>query len=76
MNTDAIKGQAISAISAFNARQTHSSDEIAYVSPSNMTVIDDNTVVFETTRERVLVSRQLRSDFKMVGRQMKHSATS
>ena len=68
---DAIKGQAVAAISAFNTRQTHSTDEIAYVSPTNMTVIDENTVVFETVRERALISRRLGSEFEMVGRQMK-----
>lgn len=71
MNTDAIKGQAIAAISAFNARQAHSTDEIAYLSPINMTVVDANTVVFETARERALISRRLGAAFEMVGRQMK-----
>lgn len=71
MSIDAIKGQAIAAISAFNARQTHSTEEIAYVSPINMTVLDENTVVFETVRERALISRRWGGEFQMVGRQMK-----
>jgi hypothetical protein len=71
VDADAIKGQAIAAISAFNARQTHSTDEIAYVSPINMTVVDEDTVVFETLRERALISRRLGGAFEMVGRQMK-----
>ena len=71
MDMDAIKGQAIAGISAFNARQTHSTDEIAYVSPTNMTVIDENTVVFETVRERALISRRLGGIFEVAGRQMK-----
>jgi hypothetical protein len=71
LDRDAIKGQAIAAISAFNVGQTHSTDEIAYVSPINMTVVDENTVVFETVRERALISRRLGGVFEVVGRQMK-----
>ncbi len=71
MDIDAVKAQAISAISAFNTRQTHTTDEIAYISPGNMTIIDENTVVFETVRERALVSRRVGGVFEVVGRQMK-----
>ena len=71
MNVDAIKGQAIAAVSAFNARQTCSTDEIAYLSPINMIVVDKNTVMFETVRERALLSRRIGGEFEMVGRQIK-----
>ena len=71
VSIDAIKGQAIAAISAFNARQTHSTDEIAYLSPINMTVVDENTLAFETARERALISRRLGGEFEIIGRQMK-----
>jgi hypothetical protein len=74
MNNDAIKGQAIAAISAFNLNRSHSSEEIAYVSPINMRVIDNDTVVFETVRERALISRCIGGVFEVVGRQMKLTA--
>jgi hypothetical protein len=36
-----------------------------------MTVFDENTVVFETVRERALISRRLGGVFEIAGRQMK-----
>jgi hypothetical protein len=70
MDVDAIKGQAISAISAFNTRQT-GTVEMIDIAPWNMRVLDQDTVIQDTARERVMISRRIGSMFEVVGRQRK-----
>lgn len=70
MDIDAIKGQAVTAISAFNTRQI-STVEMIDIAPWNMRVLDADTVVQDTARERVMISRRIGSVFEVVGRQRK-----
>lgn len=70
MDIDAIKGQAVAAISGFNTQQT-CTVEMIDIAPWNMRVLDQDTVIQETARERVMISRRIGSVFEIVGRQRK-----
>jgi hypothetical protein len=70
MSDDAVKGQAVSAISAFNARQT-STVEMIDIAPGCMRVLNQDFVIQETARERVMISRRVGTVFEVVGRQRK-----
>ena len=70
MGEDAIKGLALSAIGQFNMRQTST---VAMIDPAPwaMRIIDPDTVLQDTIRERVLISRRNAGEFVVVGRQFK-----
>lgn len=68
--SDHIKGQAVAAITQFNTRQT-STVEMIDIAPWSMRVLDADTVVQDTVRERVMVSRRNGGVFEVTGRQRK-----
>ena len=68
--SDHIRGQAVAAISLFNTRQT-SMVEMIDIAPWAMRILNPDTVVQDTIRERVMVSRRNGGLFEVVGRQRK-----
>jgi hypothetical protein len=67
MNVEAIKGQAVAAISAYNVNQRSTVDMID-PAPWAMKIVSEHVVIMETIREIVTISRPFAGVFRVTSR--------